>query len=139
MRHVWACRKAALPLLLRRAGLQAGGVRRRRGGRSGRLAEFVERFRKILGSATAPRSVLRPRLGRLPAHPADARSGRSRRPGASSKISREVCDLVIEFGGAMSGEHGDGLACSYLNERLFGPRLYAAFQQIKAAFDPAGN
>ena len=38
----------------------------------------------------------------------------------------------------MSGEHGDGLARSYLNERLFGPRIYAAFKQVKAAFDPAG-
>ena len=55
-----------------------------------------------------------------------------------AKISSEVCDLVIEFQGAMSGEHGDGLARSYLNERLFGPRLYAAFKQVKAAFDPAG-
>ena len=52
------------------------------------------------------------------------------------QISQEVCDLVIEFGGAMSGEHGDGLARSYLNERLFGPRIYQAFKQIKAAFDP---
>ena len=38
----------------------------------------------------------------------------------------------------MSGEHGDGLARSYLNERLFGPRIYAAFKRIKTAFDPAG-
>jgi Fe-S oxidoreductase len=54
------------------------------------------------------------------------------------KISGEVCELVIEFHGAMSGEHGDGLARSYLNERLFGPRIYAAFKKIKAAFDPLG-
>ena len=54
------------------------------------------------------------------------------------KISAEVCDLVMEFQGAMSGEHGDGLARSYLNERLFGSRLYAAFKQVKSAFDPAG-
>src|SRR5690606_33578376 len=37
----------------------------------------------------------------------------------------------------MSGEHGDGLARSFLNEKLFGPRLYQAFKQVKAAFDPA--
>ena len=52
------------------------------------------------------------------------------------KISQAVCDLVIEFSGAMSGEHGDGLARSYLNKKLFGSRLYQAFKQIKAAFDP---
>jgi Fe-S oxidoreductase len=36
----------------------------------------------------------------------------------------------------MSGEHGDGMARSYLNERLFGTRLYEAFKQVKRAFDP---
>ncbi|MEE8397305.1 MAG: heterodisulfide reductase-related iron-sulfur binding cluster, partial [bacterium] len=37
---------------------------------------------------------------------------------------------------SISGEHGDGLARSWLNERLFGARLYAAFQDLKSAFDP---
>jgi Fe-S oxidoreductase len=36
----------------------------------------------------------------------------------------------------MSGEHGDGLARSHHNKRLFGPTLYHAFQRVKAAFDP---
>jgi len=52
------------------------------------------------------------------------------------RISEEVCSLVMEFGGSMSGEHGDGLARSHHNERLFGPLLYRAFQRVKAAFDP---
>jgi FAD/FMN-containing dehydrogenase/Fe-S oxidoreductase len=51
-------------------------------------------------------------------------------------IAREVSDLVVEFGGAMSGEHGDGLARSLWNRKLFGPEIYAAFQVIKRAFDP---
>jgi Fe-S oxidoreductase len=42
----------------------------------------------------------------------------------------------MDLGGSMSGEHGDGFARSYLNERLFGPKLYRVFQQIKALFDP---
>ena len=48
----------------------------------------------------------------------------------------EIADLVMKFGGAMSGEHGDGLARSHLNEKLFGPTVYGAFRNIKAAFDP---
>jgi FAD/FMN-containing dehydrogenase/Fe-S oxidoreductase len=52
------------------------------------------------------------------------------------RISEEVCSLVIEFGGSMSGEHGDGLARSHHNERLFGLALYQAFRRVKAAFDP---
>jgi FAD/FMN-containing dehydrogenase/Fe-S oxidoreductase len=51
-------------------------------------------------------------------------------------IAREVADLVVEFGGAMSGEHGDGLARSLWNRKLFGPEVYAAFQTVKRAFDP---
>jgi len=51
-------------------------------------------------------------------------------------IAEEISDLVGEFGGAMSGEHGDGLARSRWNEKLFGPELTAAFRAIKHAFDP---
>ena len=36
----------------------------------------------------------------------------------------------------MSGEHGDGLARSLWNRKLFGPEIYAAFQAVKHAFDP---
>jgi FAD/FMN-containing dehydrogenase/Fe-S oxidoreductase len=51
-------------------------------------------------------------------------------------IAREVSDLVVEFGGSMSGEHGDGLARSLWNRKLFGPEVYSAFEAIKRAFDP---
>ncbi len=45
-------------------------------------------------------------------------------------------ELCIEYGGALSGEHGDGLSRSALNPRLFGPELYGALQQVKQIFDP---
>ena len=53
-------------------------------------------------------------------------------------IASQISDLVLEFGGAMSGEHGDGLVRSPWNEKMFGPRIYEAFRQIKRAFDPKG-
>jgi FAD/FMN-containing dehydrogenase/Fe-S oxidoreductase len=53
-------------------------------------------------------------------------------------IAAQVSDLVLEFGGAMSAEHGDGLSRSCWNEKLFGPTLYQAFRELKAAFDPGG-
>ena len=53
-------------------------------------------------------------------------------------ISREACDLVMEMGGAMSGEHGDGLVRSMWNEKVFGTTLYNAFRDVKGAFDPKG-
>ncbi len=36
-------------------------------------------------------------------------------------MTDEIADLVIEFGGGMSGEHGDGLARSHLNEEIVRP------------------
>ena len=53
-------------------------------------------------------------------------------------IANEVADLVLEFGGALSGEHGDGLVRGPFMERMFGPDLYEAFRTIKRTFDPDG-
>ncbi|HEV3116152.1 MAG TPA: FAD-linked oxidase C-terminal domain-containing protein, partial [Gemmataceae bacterium] len=54
------------------------------------------------------------------------------------QITEEVTDLVLEFNGALSGEHGDGLVRSEWNRKMFGPVVYEAFRQIKHAFDPHG-
>ncbi len=48
-----------------------------------------------------------------------------------------VTDLVRDWGGDHSGEHGEGLARTQWNERLFGPELYSELCEIKAIFDPS--
>jgi len=53
-------------------------------------------------------------------------------------IASEVADLVVKYGGALSGEHGDGLVRSPFMERMYGAALYGAFKQIKRTFDPNG-
>ena len=53
-------------------------------------------------------------------------------------LANDVADLVLEFGGALSGEHGDGLVRSPFMEKMFGPVIYDAFRQIKRTFDPDG-
>ncbi|MYF99982.1 anaerobic glycerol-3-phosphate dehydrogenase subunit C, partial [Candidatus Poribacteria bacterium] len=50
----------------------------------------------------------------------------------------EVRDLLMELGGAMSGEHGDGLVRSEWIESMFGPKIYQALREVKNAFDPDG-
>lgn len=52
------------------------------------------------------------------------------------QILGDVSEMVLAYGGAMSGEHGDGLIRSWLNEKMFGSDLYQAFKDIKKAFDP---
>jgi FAD/FMN-containing dehydrogenase/Fe-S oxidoreductase len=59
--------------------------------------------------------------------------------GKLRSIAAEVADLVLEFRGAMSGEHGDGLARSRWNRKLFGEEVYQAFREVKAAFDPSNR
>ena len=54
------------------------------------------------------------------------------------KIMEDVTDLVLEFNGSLSGEHGDGLVRSEWNRKMFGPVVYEAFRQVKRGFDP-GN
>ncbi len=51
-------------------------------------------------------------------------------------IMLEVTSLVKEFGGSLSGEHGDGLIRSWLNLSLFGGNLYQLQKDIKQLFDP---
>ncbi len=55
-----------------------------------------------------------------------------------ASIANDVSDLVLEFGGALSGEHGDGLVRSPFMEKMFGSELYEAFRTIKRTFDPHG-
>ncbi len=47
-----------------------------------------------------------------------------------------IADLVAEFGGSLSGEHGDGRARSELLPKIFGPELIEAFSEFKRVFDP---
>ncbi|MDX1711281.1 MAG: FAD-binding and (Fe-S)-binding domain-containing protein, partial [Rhodovibrionaceae bacterium] len=53
-------------------------------------------------------------------------------------IAEETLDLVREYGGTHSGEHGDGLARSEWHERVFGPRIVGALEEVKDRFDPDG-
>ena len=53
-------------------------------------------------------------------------------------IANDIADLVLEFRGALSGEHGDGLVRGPFIERMFGSELYGAFLTIKRTFDPTG-
>jgi FAD/FMN-containing dehydrogenase/Fe-S oxidoreductase len=101
-----------------------------------RLGEYIRQFRTIVhshdvqvsfyGHASVGLMHARPLINLK--DPADVVKMRS--------IAEQVKDLSIEFGGALSGEHGDGLARSEFNRELFGNTLYEAFREIKRTFDP---
>jgi FAD/FMN-containing dehydrogenase/Fe-S oxidoreductase len=136
---LWNLRRAAMPLLYGMRGdrkpvtfVEDTAVAPER------LPEFVGRFRGLLqshgtdgafyGHASVGCLHIRPLLNLK--DPNDV--ARMRR------ISDAVTNLVLEYGGALSGEHGDGLARSEWNARMFGPAIYRAFLAVKEAFDPQG-
>ncbi|MCK5440358.1 MAG: FAD-binding protein [Maribacter sp.] len=51
-------------------------------------------------------------------------------------ITDDTFELVMEYKGSWSGEHGDGLVRSAYNKRFFGDTLYNAFLEVKNVFDP---
>ncbi|ALG13393.1 FAD-binding and (Fe-S)-binding domain-containing protein [Kibdelosporangium phytohabitans] len=53
-------------------------------------------------------------------------------------VAEQIKDLVAEYGGVNSSEHGDGLARSEFNREIFGDELYEAMRSVKHLFDP-GN
>ncbi len=50
-------------------------------------------------------------------------------------VSR-AADLVIRYGGSLSGEHGDGQSRAELLPRMFGDEIVQAFREFKAIWDP---
>jgi FAD/FMN-containing dehydrogenase/Fe-S oxidoreductase len=52
------------------------------------------------------------------------------------KFAEEAADLVISYGGSLSGEHGDGQSRAELLPKMFGPELVQAFREFKALWDP---
>jgi FAD/FMN-containing dehydrogenase/Fe-S oxidoreductase len=47
-----------------------------------------------------------------------------------------AADLVVSYGGSLSGEHGDGQSRGALLPKMFGPELVKAFGEFRAAWDP---
>jgi len=52
------------------------------------------------------------------------------------KFVEEAADLVVSYGGSLSGEHGDGQARAELLPKMFGPELMEAFRKFKNVWDP---
>lgn len=54
------------------------------------------------------------------------------------RIYDEVSSYVLQCGGTLSGEHGDGLVHTPRLQAMYGPEVYRVFRNIKQAFDPGG-
>src|SRR5215204_2342586 len=103
-----------------------------------RLEEFVHRFEEIVDkNGTWACFYGHASVGCLHVRPALDTSdpdGVSR----MRRIAEEVADLVVDCGGSISGEHGDGLSRSEFMEKMYGGEILRAFADVKRLFDPEG-
>jgi FAD/FMN-containing dehydrogenase/Fe-S oxidoreductase len=51
----------------------------------------------------------------------------------------DASDLVVSYGGSLSGEHGDGQSKAQFLPKMFGPELVEAFRAFKTIWDPDGK
>ena len=137
--NVWAVRRAGLGLMMGvRGGAKPLPFVEDTAVAPDRLPEYVRRFDEIVrdhgttagyyGHASVGCLHIRPLIDLKLQEGVDL----------MVSIATAVSDLVLEYGGAMSGEHGDGLARSVWNEKMFGPKLYESFRRVKKLFDPKG-
>ncbi len=52
---------------------------------------------------------------------------------------REAAGLVVDYGGSLSGEHGDGQGRAEFLPIMYGPELMVAFREFKRIWDPQGR
>lgn len=137
IQNVWAIRKSGLGLLLSKhtysrsyAFVEDVSVA------PDKLASFMEKFIQCLKNHGKEAGI----YGHVGSGAMHIRPYIDLRDAAEIKtmksIMEEVTELLVEYGGALSGEHGDGYIRSWLNEKLFGKTIYRAFKELKQAFDP---
>ncbi|WP_327053791.1 FAD-binding and (Fe-S)-binding domain-containing protein [Halomicrococcus gelatinilyticus] len=134
---LWKIRKASNPLLNRRPGdEQALSFIEDAAVPPERLPEYLERVGDVLEAHDLQASVFgHAGQGVLHVKPfLDLGTERDRERLRS--VSEAVHDVVLDVGGCVSGEHGDGRLRSAYIEDMYGERLYEAFERVKRAFDP---
>ncbi|MFP8889431.1 FAD-binding and (Fe-S)-binding domain-containing protein [Natrialbaceae archaeon A-CW2] len=134
---LWKLRKAAIPLLMSMDGdpkpypfIEDASVP------PAELATYVGRFQEILENHdTTAAYFAHAGAGTLHIRPIlNLKDGPSVE--TMRAITDDVTDLVLEHGGAFSGEHGDGMARTAFTPKMYGPDLWHAFKTVKTAFDP---
>lgn len=135
--RLWKVRKASNPLLNRRPGdEQALSFVEDAAIPPERLPAYLREVREILMAHDLDASVFgHAGQGVLHVKPflnLKTESDRER----LRAVSEAVHEVVVELGGSISGEHGDGRLRSTYLESMYGSEIYAAFQTVKDAFDP---
>jgi len=137
MQYVWDLRKAGLGLLLsRRSYSRAIGFLEDVSVSPYELAPFMKKFMAMLERYGKKAGI----YGHIGAGCMHVRPFTNLREPEELKTMRammlETADLLLQHQGSLTGEHGDGIVRSWMNEKMFGEVIYKEFQEIKKLFDP---
>ncbi|WP_458189696.1 FAD-binding and (Fe-S)-binding domain-containing protein [Haladaptatus sp. NG-WS-4] len=134
---IWKLRKAAIPLLMSLEGdpkpypfIEDATVPPEE------LAEYVQSFRDVLDDhGTSAAYFAHAGAGTLHIRPI---LNLKEEEGIQKmhSITEDVTDLILEHHGSFSGEHGDGLARTEFNPKMYGEVIWEAFKAVKSAADP---
>ena len=138
-RDMWRMREAGLGLLMSvRSDAKPVALVEDTAVAPEKLPRFIQRFQEIVGRhGTEAAYYGHASVGCLHIRPM-VNVKTSEGLATMEAIASEIADLVLEFEGSLSGEHGDGILRGVFTERMFGPQLTAAFREVKHAFDPDG-
>ena len=101
-----------------------------------RLGKYLRDLRKLM-DGYGYRGVLYGHFGHACVHTRinfDLETGEGIRK--YRQFVEEAADLVVSYGGSLSGEHGDGQSRAELLPKMFGTELVQAFREFKAIWDP---
>ncbi|HVO80379.1 MAG TPA: FAD-linked oxidase C-terminal domain-containing protein [Terriglobales bacterium] len=100
------------------------------------LGKYLRDFRKLM-AGYGYRGVLYGHFGHACVHTRINFDMQSREGVRTyRKFVEECADMVVGYGGSLSGEHGDGQSRAELLPRMFGRELVQAFSEFKALWDP---
>jgi len=137
MAEAAALRRAVLPLLMGAPGAERpSAFVEDTAVAPERLTDFVDEFRRLVAAHGARASFTgHASAGCLHVRPLlDLKTAAG--VATMGALAEEVARLVVEYHGALSGEHGCGRSRSCFLPQLYGPDLYAAMVDLKEAFDP---
>jgi Fe-S oxidoreductase len=137
--HVWAVRESALGA----TSFVPGEAKNWEGWEDAavppaRLGEYLRRLRRLMSDYQYTGSLYG-HFGQGCVHTRISFDLKTREGiAAYRRFVEEAADLVVELGGSLSGEHGDGQSRGELLPRMYGKELMQAFREFKAVWDP-GN
>ena len=105
-----------------------------------RLGDYLRDFRALLDRYDYGTSSLYGHFGQGCVHtriPFDLRT--SDGIATYRRFAHDAAHLVVDYGGSLSGEHGDGQSRGELLPIMFGQRVVHAFEKTKALFDPGNH